>query len=206
MAERDNKVAAALLAYEPSLRERIGNATYDVAKYLGLPYANRMRGDIETAVDFIPGVGDVVGVNEAARDYQAGNYLGALGGMGLTAVGAVPAVGDLTKKAASELMDRAAARGVDLFISAPRGRLVVDKIVVPKAARGQGYGTQIMNEILATADQLGAPVSLTPSADFGGSVSRLKKFYGGLGFEPNAGRTRDFEISETMRRYPVKKP
>lgn len=99
MDQRQNKVAAALTAYEPSLRERIGNATYDVAKYLGLPYANRMRGDIETAVDFIPGVGDAVGVNEAARDYQAGNYLGALGGMGLAAVGMVPAVGDVASKA-----------------------------------------------------------------------------------------------------------
>jgi hypothetical protein len=95
---KPDKVAAALTAYEPSLRERIGNATYDVARYLGLPYANRMRGDIETAVDFIPGVGDVVGANEAVRDYQAGNYLGALGGMGLAAVGMVPAVGDAVAK------------------------------------------------------------------------------------------------------------
>lgn len=93
-----SQVAATLSAYEPSWRERIGNATYDVARYLGLPYANRMRGDIESAVDFIPVVGDAVGVNEAVRDYQSGNYLGALGGMGLAAVGAVPAVGDVASK------------------------------------------------------------------------------------------------------------
>lgn len=98
-----SQVAATLSAYEPSWRERIGNATYDVARYLGLPYANRMRGDIESAVDFIPGVGDAVGVNEAVRDYQAGSYLGALGGMGLAAVGAVPGMGDVAKKAIKAL-------------------------------------------------------------------------------------------------------
>lgn len=93
-----NEVAAILSAYEPSWRERIGNATYDIARYLGAPNANRMRNDIEGAVDFIPAAGDALAVNDVSRDLQAGNYMGALGGAGLAAIGAVPAVGDVASK------------------------------------------------------------------------------------------------------------
>ena len=137
MDQRQNKVAAALTAYEPSLRERIGNVTYDVATYLGLPYANRMRSDIETAVDFIPGAGDAVGVNEAARDYQAGNYLGALGGMGLAAVGMVPAVGDV---AASGLK-----KGFRAFHGSPHDfdRFDISRLGTGEGKQAEGYGIYV---------------------------------------------------------------
>lgn len=95
-----DRVADILSAYEPTLRQRIGDATYDIARYLGMDsIANRMRGDVQAAVDFIPGVGDAVGVDEAARDYQAGNYGMAAAGLGLTAAGMVPGVGDAASAA-----------------------------------------------------------------------------------------------------------
>lgn len=95
-----DRVADILSAYEPTLRQRIGDATYDVARYLGMDIiANRMRGDVQAAVDFIPGVGDAVGIDEAARDYQAGNYGMAAAGLGLTAAGMVPGVGDAASAA-----------------------------------------------------------------------------------------------------------
>lgn len=99
MADKSKEIAASLTAYEPSLRERIGNATYDVAKALGLPYANRMRGDIENVVDFIPGVGDAVGVSDALGSFQSGDYTGA----GLAAAGLIPGVGDVASKALKAL-------------------------------------------------------------------------------------------------------
>lgn len=98
-----SKVAAILSSYEPSWRERVGNATYDIARYLGAPNANRIRDYTETVIDFIPGVGDVLAADDVSRDLQSGNYMGAIGGAGLAAIGAVPVVGDVTAKALKSL-------------------------------------------------------------------------------------------------------
>lgn len=82
-------------AYTPSWRERIGNAIYDGAKSVGLP-ANRMREEGQVAADFVPGVGDAIAANDAARDFGAGNYGMAAGGAALAAFGLVPGVGEAT--------------------------------------------------------------------------------------------------------------
>lgn len=200
----EREIAQALLTnYEPSLRDRAGNAIYDIAQALGMgSTANRMRNEGTAVMDFIPGVGEVLGVNDAMNDFNAGNYGMAAAGLGLTAAGAVPGVGDAAAYAARNLMERAAQRGVDLHISTPRGRMVIDKIVIPPSGRGQGVGTEVMNEVIGFADANKIPLSLTPSSDFGGNKSRLEGFYKRLGFEKNSGRNRDFEISESMRRYP----
>lgn len=108
MADRVKEVAAILSTYNPSLRDRIGDKTYEIAKYLGLesidrnlPY--RMRRDIESAVDFIPFIGDAVSLDESVTDLQAGNYLDAAGGFGATAVGLLPGAGDVASKALKSL-------------------------------------------------------------------------------------------------------
>lgn len=80
----------------------------------------------------------------------------------------------------------------------PERGYTLNQIVAPE--RGQGIGTAAMTDIADTADAQGATVALTPSKDFGGSVPRLKEFYGRFGFVPNKGRSRDFEISEDMYR------
>lgn len=103
MPDINPKVAQILSEYNPSWRERIGNATYDIARALSFPYANRLRDDVEATIDFVPALGDTVGLNEAYRDYDAGNYLSAAGGLGLTAIGAVPGVGDVAAKALRSL-------------------------------------------------------------------------------------------------------
>lgn len=88
-------MASYLSARHPDLRERVGSAVYDVANALGMSsIAQRMRMDAQTGVDFVPGLGDAVGLDEAARDFGAGNYGMAAAGLGLTALGAVPGVGD----------------------------------------------------------------------------------------------------------------
>jgi len=111
-----DKVAEYLSAYDPSFRERVGNVTYDVARYLGLGgIANRMRNDVQGAVDFFPGVGDAVGLNEAYRDAQAGNYMGALGGIGTTAIGAIPGGGDLAAGALKAIFGGVSAANADKF-------------------------------------------------------------------------------------------
>jgi GNAT superfamily N-acetyltransferase len=186
----------------PSLRERIGNLIYDAAQGAGLRQsAQSMRSNAETAVDFVPGLGAAVGGEEAGRDLGSGNYMS--GGVGL-AMSMVPGAKGL-KEGAERLMQKARERGVDLVLSAPHGRLVVDKIVVPKEMRGQGVGSSVIQEVTQFADELGVPLSLDPSTDFGGkSKAALERFYSRHGFESNLGRKRDFEISQAMRRYPKK--
>lgn len=94
--------------------------------------------------------------------------------------------------------------GVALDLSGGGDRpVVLSRIVVPKAERGHGIGSQILQSLAALADAHGQWLALTPSSDFGGSKSRLTKFYRGFGFTPNTGRSRDLTISETMIRPPA---
>lgn len=78
------------------------------------------------------------------------------------------------------------------------------QIVVPKDQRGAGVGSAVMRDLLETADEQGATVALTPTSDFGGSVSRLREFYRRFGFVPNKGRNADYSISEGMYRLPAR--
>lgn len=107
---------------------------------------------------------------------------------------------------ASSLADieaMAAGAGVSLSISENPGAITVSKIVA--AERGKGAGSRVMQAIVDYADASGKLVALTPSADFGGSVSRLKSFYARFGFVPNKGRTRDFSTQESYIR-PASRP
>jgi GNAT superfamily N-acetyltransferase len=79
----------------------------------------------------------------------------------------------------------------------------LSKIVVPKELRNQGVGSSVMQDLIDYADQTGKQVRLSPSSDFGGSPTRLKKFYKEFGFVDNRGRNKDFSTRETMIRKPL---
>ena len=83
--------------------------------------------------------------------------------------------------------------------------VTLSRIVVPQEQRGQGVGTQAMQDLIGYADEQGKTIALSPSADFGASsVDRLKDFYKRFGFVDNKGKGRDFEISESMYRRGAK--
>lgn len=95
--------------------------------------------------------------------------------------------------------------GIKLDVSARDGKpLVINRIVVPEDARGQGVGSDVMQQILKYADDAGSTVALSPSSDFGGNKRRLQKWYQSLGFTSNKGSAADYEISESMYRLPMK--
>src|SRR5690606_23425122 len=101
-----------LRAYQPSLRDRVGNFVYDKAQGAGLKStANRMRSEAQTAVDFVPGLGDLIGVDDAASAMAAGNYGTAAAGLGLSALGLVPGAGDA--------LSGAARKGIRAFHGSP---------------------------------------------------------------------------------------
>lgn len=101
-----------------------------------------------------------------------------------------------------------ARRGVDVDAQISwdtwgRGNLHLSRIVVEKGHRGQGLGTQAMQDLVNLADQYVLLMTLSPSKDFGGtSVARLKKFYQRFGFVINKGRAKDFTLYDSMYRLP----
>lgn len=97
-----------LTAYHPSLRDRIAWGIAGGLGQFGLDkHKQRWTADkIKGLIDFVPGVGEAVGLDDAWNDYQAGNYGLAAAGLGLAAIGAVPGVGD-----AASNIGRKLARG-----------------------------------------------------------------------------------------------
>ena len=91
---------------------------------------------------------------------------------------------------------------IDASVLDSANGLTLSKVVVNKEARGTGIGTDFMEALTRHADDVGKTTALTPSADFGGNKARLVKFYRRHGFIPNAGRSKDYAISESMYRPP----
>jgi predicted GNAT family acetyltransferase len=89
-----------------------------------------------------------------------------------------------------------------------KGNIKLNSIIIDKEARGEGVGSDVMEQIISYADKEGKQVQLTPALkdDYQGttSQSRLKKFYKRFGFVENKGRNKDFSISELMYRNPNK--
>jgi len=91
---------------------------------------------------------------------------------------------------------------VALDIAESPDAIDLSRIVVPKELRNQGIGSSVMQDLIDYADSTGKQVRLSPSSDFGGSPTRLKKFYKEFGFVENKGRNKDFTTRETMIRNP----
>ncbi len=92
--------------------------------------------------------------------------------------------------------------GVSHTLSESGDTITLSKIVVPKESQGQGIGTKALRELIDYADNAGKRIVLTPSADFGGTKSRLEKLYKSLGFVENKGKNKDFTTQERMIREP----
>lgn len=92
---------------------------------------------------------------------------------------------------------------LDIRFSEYSNNITLNLISIPKEARGKGYATDIMNELISYADKHNHTVSLTPDNAFGSSKTRLEEFYRRFGFVMNKGRNKDFRISELMLRQPV---
>lgn len=71
--------------------------------------------------------------------------------------------------------------------------------VAPENQR-QGLATNALNDLHSYADQVGKPIVITPSSDFGNSKAQLTRWYKSLGYQPRKG---EYELPMgTMIRYP----
>jgi hypothetical protein len=80
----------------PTVRSALSNLMRDAVDATGLEGGYRQgllnaAGGVETAVDFLPVVGDVLGLEDASRAYGQGDMVGA----GINMMGVVPVVGDV---------------------------------------------------------------------------------------------------------------
>ena len=90
-------------------------------------------GGVETAVDFLPVVGDVLGVEDASRAYGQGDMIGA----GINMMGVVPVVGDVASKGA-----KSALRAIDAYHGSPYEfeRFSMDKLGTGRGLQAYGHG------------------------------------------------------------------
>lgn len=100
----------------PTVRSALSNLMRDAVDATGLGGGYRqgllnVAGGVETAADFLPVVGDVLGLEDASRAYRQGDMVGA----GINMMGVVPIVGDagvkLAKKTRSALRDSGFTEG-----------------------------------------------------------------------------------------------
>lgn len=191
---------------------------------MNVPYQGTQAtmGDMaRMGLEVSPILGDMKAVEDAGRYWNEGQRAMAM----LSGASAIPGIGDLaalgkagvplalgmTRKSgdimdamrASELSKKWKGLGVDNSITETDDFIRLDKVVVPKNQRGQGVGSQFMDDLIQYADKTGKRIKLDPSTDFGGtSRARLRDFYRRFGFVDNKGKTRDFEVSEDMYREP----
>lgn len=95
---------------------------------------------------------------------------------------------------------------VDLFLGGSNHKKVINlsRIIIDKEKRGQGIGSQLMNELIEFADKYGFIITLYPSKDFGSkNIQKLKDWYRKFGFVYNQGRNKDFSLSDPMYRIPL---
>jgi hypothetical protein len=90
-------------------------------------------GGVETAVDFLPVVGDVLGLEDASRAYGQGDMVGA----GINMMGVVPVVGDVAAKGA-----KSALRGINAYHGSPYEfeQFSMDKIGAGSGVQAYGRG------------------------------------------------------------------
>lgn len=177
-----------LSSYEPTMREKIGNFVYDGARGMGLlSKAQEMRTGAQDMVDFVPGIGDAVGANDMARDYRDGNY----GMAALSAIGLLPAFGDVASKAGK--------KGIRAYHGSPHSfdKFSLDKIGTGEGAQAYGHGLYFAdNEGVAKSyrDALANPYESPEAAAkvyLDGAASREEAIAkmsdharGGMGYSP----------------------
>lgn len=101
---------ARLEAYNPTIRDRIGNAIYDAAGGLGglggTP--NTVRENVLGLLDILPGTGDALAAEEFGGLLGSGDWKDAAVAGGLLALGLIPAGGKIASKGLKKLESRAA--------------------------------------------------------------------------------------------------
>jgi GNAT superfamily N-acetyltransferase len=95
--------------------------------------------------------------------------------------------------------------GLVLRINEYENKIKLDKISVPVALRNQGIGTEIINVLKEYSQRVGKPIVLNPEPEKG-KKGALQRFYERNEFVDNAGRKKDYDLTDTFSRTMYYKP
>ena len=95
--------------------------------------------------------------------------------------------------------------GLVLRINEYENKIKLEKIFLPVALRNQGIGTEIISAIKEYSQKVGKPIVLNPEPEKG-KKGALQRFYKRNEFVNNAGRDRDYGLSDTFSTTMLYKP
>jgi GNAT superfamily N-acetyltransferase len=78
------------------------------------------------------------------------------------------------------------------------GYVSLDKLLIYEEARGQGYASQAMKQIIDKYRAEHKILTLTPDHVYGGNTNKLIRWYRSLGFVLNKGKNKDFKTMQLM--------
>ena len=155
----------------PTVRSALSNLMRDAVDATGLEGGYRQgllnaAEGVETAADFLPVVGDVLGLEDASRAYGQGDMVGA----GINMLGAVPIVGDVAAKGA-----RSALRGLDMNPEA-RMQRAQDLGFDTDNVFYHGTSSDFTEMQPSTVGDLGGGVYVTPNPEKASGYAAVRKF------------------------------
>ena len=95
--------------------------------------------------------------------------------------------------------------GLALRINEYENKIKLEKIFLPLALRNQGIGTEIISAIKEYSQKVGKPIVLNPEPEKG-KKGALQRFYERNEFVNNAGRNRDYGLSNAFSTTMLYKP
>ena len=84
-------------------------------------------------------------------------------------------------------------------------KIKLEKIFIPKEMRGQGIGTEIITALKEYSQKVNKPIVLNPEPEKG-KKGALQRFYERNDFVDNAGRRKDYDLTDTFSRTMYYKP
>lgn len=95
--------------------------------------------------------------------------------------------------------------GIILRITEYDNKIKLDKIEIPKDLRNQGIGTEIITALKSYSESVNKPIVLNPEPEKG-KKGALQRFYERNEFVDNAGRKKDYDLTDTFSRTMYYKP
>ena len=94
---------------------------------------------------------------------------------------------------------------ITLRINEYDNKIKLEKIFIPKEMRNLGIGTEIITALKEYSQRVNKPIVLNPEAEQG-KKGALQRFYEQNAFINNAGKRKDFTLSDAFSRTMYYKP
>jgi GNAT superfamily N-acetyltransferase len=94
---------------------------------------------------------------------------------------------------------------ITLRINEYDNKIKLDKIFIPKEMRNLGIGTEIITALKEYSGRVNKPIVLNPEPEKG-KKGALQRFYERNEFVDNAGRRKDYDLTDTFSRTMYYKP